>query len=880
MKKKIVSLLLCFTMIFSFGLTACENAGVTSPCTHEYTEETFLEASCISEGIVKKTCKKCEKETYEKTEKLSHEYEEGICVNCKTEDPSWGKNTTCEHEYEEETFVGATCISEGVLKKTCSKCEEVAYEKTEKLSHSYADGACTVCGKANPNAVPCTHNYAQETFLKATCISEGVLKKTCSKCRETVYEKTQKMQHEYVQGVCDFCKTADPSWRDTITFVPDDGNLDLGDCKHLAVTTIVQEPTCHEFGMKLEVCLACAKVSVIEGYAATGEHTWVEKIEAPTCISDGVKYRQCEICGAQQFIELLKKLGHDRQNGACTRCEGGNNGGSVAQNNTINVQVFKGSYGVDWVYAVAEKFEEAYVDEGYRVNVTPSTDIRNNVAIQELTRGYEQTQVDMYITGGVSSNKVGREGAHGVLAEEISDLWDAKPIGFNGQEESKTLRQKVTAGTVDAFKDNYGETYGIPYIAMTGGLVVNTRKLALYGINTLPTTTNELFDMWTTIYCGANGMENSEWSGLFPFTFYNNSANGYPIDWWTTAMAQYDERLSKEYWSWQTENGDGSVTWWENGVEEAINDAFKASAEVMAQAFDLNVAAYNTTTQTLDQAQAQIMKQNGGAIFMCNGSWYLNDMKLNYANSLEDITFINFPVVSSLATKLWGTQGKSEADLEAALRAAIAYVDDVTKAADLATGATTVTAATGVTVTAGDMAEVRRARYAYSDRTADSQMVITKGTPKADICELFMRMIASNDAAQLISQHASGNSAYMTTANTYSQYTFVKDASKIHTNAYATAHSNQAKGYRFAMEKTNNSFTVPNIPIYFAGLANAESIYDGYGYMSGRSVQVYKDSAATLVARETEMLSDLFDAWKTENANRIATYKQIWGYNG
>ena len=874
MKKKIVSLLLGFTMIFSLGLTACDDAGLKRNCSHEYTKSTFLEATCISEGVEQKTCKKCGAIDYNKTEKIAHEYQNGFCVTCKVAEPK----TPCSHAYEEKTFVQATCVSEGVLQKTCSTCGDTKYEKVEKAKHSYVEGVCVTCNTADPNAAPCSHTYTEETFLKATCISEGVLKKTCTNCQEVFYERTSKLTHAFVEGVCDVCKTADPSWKDTIIFPADDPSLDLGDCKHSVLVTVTQAPTCSELGMKLEVCNDCGKVTVLEGYAATSAHTWAEKIAAPTCISDGVKYRQCEICGTQQFIELLKKLGHDKQNGVCTRCEGDNVG---VQNKTINVQVFKGSYGANWVYEIAEKFEEVYKEEGYQVNVLkPTSDMRNDVAIQELARGYEQTQVDMYITGGVSSNKVGREGAHGVLAEEIYDLWDAKPIGFDGREENKTLREKVTKGTVDAYKDNYGDTYGIPYIAMTGGMVVNTRKLEMYGINTLPTTTNELFDMWTAIYCGANGMGNSIETTIFPFT-YIPGGNGYTIDWWMAAMAQYDETLSKEYWSWQTEEADGSVTWWENGVENAVNDALLVSLEVMAQAFDYNIAVRGSSSQSLDQAQAQIMKRDGGAIFMCNGSWYINDMVLNSPSSLEDITFINFPVVSALADKLWMDTVSDANKREEMLRYAISQVDDLSKVDNAQAIATDMTAQFATTVTKADVEEVRRARYAYSDRTSGNQMVITKGTPKADICKLFMRMIASDDGAQVISEKANGTSAYMTSVNTYSDYTFVNEASKIHTNAYATAHSNQAKGYRYAVGITQNTVFTGHIIDYIVNYVNAGSIYTRNGDMNGLTVgDAYGPLVNHILYEEKQRLEHEFDVWKTQNAVRIEKYKQIWGYNG
>ena len=184
----------------------------------------------------------------------------------------------------------------------------------------------TACGYVGA----CTHNYTEETFLQASCISEGVLKKTCSLCGMEKCEKTEKTEHKYQNGICETCNTADPAWNSTIIFGPDDPSLDLVDCKHSVATVYVVEPTCNQLGYKLQRCNDCDRVTVLEGYPATGEHIWEEIVEEPTCTVDGVVYNECEQCGTQQFVELLKKLGHNKENGVCTRCEikpsGGNSG--------------------------------------------------------------------------------------------------------------------------------------------------------------------------------------------------------------------------------------------------------------------------------------------------------------------------------------------------------------------------------------------------------------------------------------------------------------------------------------------------------------------------------------------------------------------------
>ena len=77
---------------------------------------------------------------------------------------------------------------------------------------------------------------------------------------------------------------------------------------------------------------------------------------------------------------------------------------------TINVRALKASWGENWINELVEKFETAFADKGWKVNVLkPTADIRNEVVINELYQGYETSQIDMYITGGTASRQVGAE---------------------------------------------------------------------------------------------------------------------------------------------------------------------------------------------------------------------------------------------------------------------------------------------------------------------------------------------------------------------------------------------------------------------------------------------------------------------------------------
>lgn len=566
--------------------------------------------------------------------------------------------------------------------------------------------------------------------------------------------------------------------------------------------------------------------------------------------------------------------------------------GKSADPKTINVRALKASWGENWINELVEKFEAAYEDKGWKVNVLkPTADIRNEVVINELYQGYETSQIDMYITGGTDSQAVGAENEeYGVLCEDIGYIWDLPAIDFNGNNESKTLREKVVRGQDKLAYDIYGKCYTVPYIAMTGGMVVNVDKLSFYGYTAddLPKTTDELFEMWDVIYTGKKDgvkvYDNSIDSDLYPYTYMPGSKVAYPLDWVTVTMAQYDEEQYKQWRGWQDETETG-YDWWQGDVTKSLeNDMVIETLEVMVHANDRLLTARGTAGQSLDQAQGQIMKKSTGAIFMCNGSWYLNDMAIGHKNSLDKITFINFPVISAIADKLWADTVADEAKREEMLRYAIDQVDDVAKADDAAAIAADMSSRFATTVTEDDVKDIRRARGVYSDRTTSgSTMNMTKGLPadKKEICEHFMRFIASDDAAEVMAKTANATSAYMQSKNTYSQYKFVQDASTFMVNKYASPASNDAVvGYRLALGRNGNFPLNSHLTSAIAARADFKSIYNGKGGYSSNDISVYRELAEKIQAEEIEYVEASLAGWEANNEARIAFYTNIYRDKG
>jgi hypothetical protein len=122
-------------------------------------------------------------------------------------------------------------------------------------------------------------------------------------------------------------------------------------------------------------------------------------------------------------------------------------------------------------------------------------------------------------------------------------------------------------------------------------------------------------------------------------------------------MAQYDMEEYNKFWTFMTtdETGD-SVQLSDEACQELFDDPMLLEMmKVAYRTFDWLIAAPGSLAQGVDQAQSKIMSNNmDDAVFMLNGDWMLNEVKLNYSTKLNDIDFINFPVISAVGQKVFG----------------------------------------------------------------------------------------------------------------------------------------------------------------------------------------------------------------------------------
>ena len=94
-----------------------------------------------------------------------------LCACAKTPNQPTTK-PSCEHQYTEKVTKAATCAEEGEKTFTCTKCKDTYTEPIEMRTHTYLDASCTDA-------------------------------KTCVNCGKT---QGRAKGHNYIQGVCTYCK--------------------------------------------------------------------------------------------------------------------------------------------------------------------------------------------------------------------------------------------------------------------------------------------------------------------------------------------------------------------------------------------------------------------------------------------------------------------------------------------------------------------------------------------------------------------------------------------------------------------------------------------------------------------------------------------------
>lgn len=508
----------------------------------------------------------------------------------------------------------------------------------------------------------------------------------------------------------------------------------------------------------------------------------------------------------------------------------------VTDGKTVNVRFYKAGYGTTYLTAMKEKFEAAYADEGYKINVLAGrADLTSTNVFQDI---YSGKGADLYFVSGCdlwASLNGDYAGTEGLFADITESVYNQKPIKFDKTEEDVTVKDKL-GNLADNYEMSYdSKYYGLPYALSVAGLAVNKTKLESYGLS-LPKTTNQMFA------CSDEIMKKASETGDYPYTF-STTGNNYPSIMYNTWMAQYGG-LEEFNRFWSMSNDDGSPM--ENCYEVFGYESIEKMLEVTFRAFDPNTAAPGSLTQDFTSAQSKIV--NGEAVFYSVGDWFFNEVSANYSAKLNDIAFIKVPVISSLGTKLFGSgtaYALDDAKCEEVLVAIIDAFDEGKSTAEIIAAAT---AKAGKTVGEADVEKVCEARglTRNSSETALAYVSNKASAEAKEIAALFLRMCASTDGASLIAKNTQTSNPFATDALKDSEYQWFKDVNAITSDSRTVVFNVKSTGYRYVLGLDNFS---PYLGGFIASnvLGKEVSVYTTLtGEPNGNSLSVFTDAAKAM----------------------------------
>ena len=280
----------------------CLNCGDTEgdPLGHDYLEDIYP-ATCTEDGYTVFTCTRCQ-DTYtgDEVEATGHDWQEANCRDPRTcRNCGLTEGEPGDHQYE-PVVTEATCTQDGYTTYTCPGCGDSYVDNyVEATGHSWVDATCTEpvtclsCGLTDGD--PLGHDY-EITYREPTCTEEGGTYHICGNCGDSfVEDAVPATGHDWQEASCaapETCRNCDETRGDPLPHDYEDS---------------VTPPTCTEDGYTLHTCRVCGYSSTDNYVEATG-HSWV----AATCTVPDT----CSVCGATQG----EPLGHDYQNGECTRC--------------------------------------------------------------------------------------------------------------------------------------------------------------------------------------------------------------------------------------------------------------------------------------------------------------------------------------------------------------------------------------------------------------------------------------------------------------------------------------------------------------------------------------------------------------------------------
>ena len=215
------------------------------------------------------------------------------CIDCGIEIERM-ESTPLFHSYSRWILsIEPSCMSLGLSRATCDRCEVESTQVLAKLTHKHDDTkwtttklatcqhaglrsiACDLCGEQAQQVLPqLEHRLSEWDWItEPTCSSEGLQEKMCLLCDQVFTESISLLSHPF------------SSWQ------------------------VLTAPECNIPGLDQRSCTSCDIVETRDTKQLYHVYTPPEIHVAPSCEAEGLQSRGCKLCDAR-FDRVLPATGH------------------------------------------------------------------------------------------------------------------------------------------------------------------------------------------------------------------------------------------------------------------------------------------------------------------------------------------------------------------------------------------------------------------------------------------------------------------------------------------------------------------------------------------------------------------------------------------
>lgn len=278
--------------------------------------------------------------------------------------------------------------------------------------------------------------------------------------------------------------------------------------------------------------------------------------------------------------------------------------------NTLNIVVYDGGYGSQWVYDVIEIFESE--NPGYTVNPIIS---KNAATIITTNMSKNNNTDDLYISVNIDWDIYAPQGK---LAS-LDDLYSSEVDGVLFKDKVNDCYQNAVKATCRG-EEHY---YRTPWTAGVGGIFYNVKMFRENGWN-VPKTYEELQSLCETISKANVPVEGSDEETVKPFVFTGGESYYWEytiFNWWGQLAGKENIDDFLQYDS----PSDFDYTNKEHGTAySALKDSYSLWYDLIAKNND-KYCMNDCTAKTYTAAQGDFV--SGKAAMMPNGQWLYNEMK-------------------------------------------------------------------------------------------------------------------------------------------------------------------------------------------------------------------------------------------------------------